>query len=34
MLGVVASTSVGKFGGGLILGVLFVLYGCLTALDR
>lgn len=34
VLGVVSSTTIGKFGGGLILGILFVLYGCLTALDR
>ncbi|MFD1643728.1 MULTISPECIES: hypothetical protein [Halobacteriales] len=34
VLGVVSSTTIGRFGGGVLLGGLFVLYGFLTALDR
>jgi len=33
VLGAVSSSTVGEFGGGLILGILFVLYGWLTAVD-
>lgn len=34
VLSVISSVTVWRFGGGLLVGVLFVLYGFLTALER
>jgi len=33
-IGVVASPTIGRFGGGLVIGAAFVLYGCFTVLGR
>ncbi|GGN25731.1 MULTISPECIES: hypothetical protein [Halarchaeum] len=33
-IAVAASPTIGRFGGGLVIGAAFVLYGCFTALGR
>lgn len=33
VLSVVSSVTAGQFAGGLLVGIVFVLYGCLSALD-